>query len=80
MVVLNATFCSNSKPLDYQIISGSFGVVKFCNLREESRRGWEGRLKNGVRIKHMITVDQIEFLLPYNILVIYNYFGRNNVR
>ena len=38
-------------------LSGSFGVVKFCSLRWECRRGWEGRLKNGVRMKHLITVD-----------------------
>ena len=37
--------------------SGSFGVVKFCSLRGEGRRGWEVRLKNGVRMKHMITLD-----------------------
>ena len=36
---------------------GSFGVVKFCILRGEGRKGWEGRLKNGVRMKHMITRD-----------------------
>ena len=23
------------------------GVVKFCSLRGEGRRGWEARLKNG---------------------------------
>ena len=40
---------------------GSFGVVKFCSLRGEDRRGWEGWLKNGVRMKHMFTVDYIEF-------------------
>ena len=34
---------------------GSFGVVNFCSLRGEGRRGWEGRLKNRVRMKHMIT-------------------------
>ena len=38
-------------------ISDSFGVVKFCSLRGEGRRGWERRVKNGVRMKHMITVD-----------------------
>ena len=38
-------------------ISGWFGVVKFCSLRGQGRRGWEGRLKNGVRMKHMNTVD-----------------------
>ena len=38
-----------------------FGVVKFCSLRGEGRRGWEGLLKNGVRMKHLITVDYIEF-------------------
>ena len=36
---------------------GSFGVVKFCSLREVGRRGWEGRLMNGVRMKQMITFD-----------------------
>ena len=39
----------------------SFGVVKFCSLRGEGKRGWEGRVKNGVRIKHMFTLDYIEF-------------------
>ena len=34
----------------------SFGV-KFCSLRGEGRRGWEGRVKNGVRMKHMITLE-----------------------
>ena len=29
----------------------SFGVVKFCSLRGEGRRGREGELKNGVRMK-----------------------------
>ena len=36
---------------------GAFCVVKSCSLRGEGRRGWEGRLKNGVRMKHMITLD-----------------------
>ena len=36
---------------------GLFGVVKFFSSREEGRRGWEGRLKNGVRMKYMITLD-----------------------
>ena len=36
---------------------GSFGVVKFCILRGEGSRGWEGRLKNGVRMKQIITLD-----------------------
>ena len=48
----------------------------FCRLRGEGRRGWKGRVKNGVRMKHMITLEYIEFsfLSIYNILVIYNYF------
>ena len=25
---------------------GSFGVLNFCSLRGEGRRGWEGRIKN----------------------------------
>ena len=37
--------------------SGSFGVVKFCSLRGEGRRGSEGRLKNGVIMRHMIKLD-----------------------
>ena len=36
------------------------GVVKI--LRGEGRRGWEGILKNGERMKHMITLDWIEFI------------------
>ena len=38
------------------LISGSFGVLKFFSLRGEGKRGWECRLKNGVRMKHMITL------------------------
>ena len=45
----------------YTLISDSFGVVEFCSLRGEGRRGWYGRVKNGVRIKHMITLEKIEF-------------------
>ena len=36
-------------------ISVSIRVVKFCSLRGEGISGWEGRAKNGVRMKHMIT-------------------------
>ena len=56
---------------------GSFGVVKFCSLRGEGRRSGDGRLKNRVRMKQMITFDYIKFsfLLTYHILVIYNYFA-----
>ena len=39
------------------LINDSFGVVKFCSLRGEGRKGWEGRVKNGVRMKHMITLE-----------------------
>ena len=45
----------------HTLIRVSFGVVKFSSLREEGRRGWEGRVKNGVRIKHMIKLEFIEF-------------------
>ena len=34
-----------------------FEAVKFCSLRGEGKMGWEGRVKNGVRMKHMITLD-----------------------
>ena len=44
----------------HTLISVSFGVVKFCSLTEEGRRGFEGRVKNGVRIKHMISLEFIE--------------------
>ena len=43
------------------LISDSYGVDKFCSLRGEGRRGWEGRVKNGERVKHMITLEYIEF-------------------
>ena len=42
----------------HTFIGVSFGVIKFCNLRGEGRRGWEVRVKkNGVRMKHMITLE-----------------------
>ena len=41
----------------HTLISDSFEVVKFCRLRGEGRRGWEGRVKNRVRMKHMITLE-----------------------
>ena len=41
----------------HTLISVPFGVVKFCSLRGEGRRGWEDRVKNGVRMKHMITLE-----------------------
>ena len=53
----------------HTLISYSFGVVKFCYLRGEGRRGWEGRVRNGVRLNIV--------LLKHNILVIYNYFELN---
>ena len=42
---------------------GSFGVVNFCSLRGKGRKGWEDRLKNGMKMKHMISADVIEFSL-----------------
>ena len=35
----------------HTLISDPFRVAKFCSLRGE------GRVKNGVRMKHMITLD-----------------------
>ena len=32
-------------------------VVKFCTSRGEGRRGWEGRVKKGVEMKHMIILE-----------------------
>ena len=40
----------------HTLISVSFGV-KVLKLRGEGRRGWEGRVKNGERMKHMIALD-----------------------
>ena len=58
----------------HALISGSFGVVKFCSLRGKGRRGWEGRLKNGVRME-LYDYIRLDFVfVEYNILVIYNYF------
>ena len=48
---------AKSAHTQHTLNSGSFGVVKFFSLRGEGRLGWEGRLKNGVRMKHMITLD-----------------------
>ena len=45
------------KIAQHTLISGSFGVVHFFSVRGEGRKGWEGKLKNGVRMKHMITSD-----------------------
>ena len=48
---------------------GSFGVVKLCTLRGEGRKGFEGWLKNEVRMKHIIyTVDYIEFSFCWQII------------
>ena len=43
----------SARPLTNICISSSFGVVKFCSLREEGRRDWEGKIKNVVRMKHV---------------------------
>ena len=43
----------------HTLISVPFEVVKFSSLREEGRSGWEGRVKNGVRMKHVITYIRI---------------------
>ena len=53
------THTHNTNSLGF--ICDSFGVVKFFRLRGEGRKGWEQRVKNGVRMKHMIPVDYIEF-------------------
>ena len=45
------------KHTQHTLISVSFGVVNFCSLRGEGKRGWEGRVKNGVIMKHMITLE-----------------------
>ena len=43
----------------FNFIVNSFGVVKFC--RWEGKKDWERRVKNGVRMKHMISVDYTGF-------------------
>ena len=44
---------AKSTHTQHTLISDLFGVVKFCSLSGEGRGGWEGRVKNGVRMKHM---------------------------
>ena len=46
----------------HTLICDFFGVVKFCCLRVEGRSDWEGRVNNGVRMKHMITLESIELI------------------
>ena len=41
----------------HTFISDLFGVVKFCSLIGKRRWGWEGRVKNGVRIKHTAILE-----------------------
>ena len=46
----------------HTLISDPFGVLKFCSLSGDVIRGWnlstwEGRVQNGVRMKHMITLE-----------------------
>ena len=41
----------------HTLISDSFGVLNFCSLRGEGRKGWIDRVKNGIRMKHMITLE-----------------------
>ena len=38
----------------HTLTSVSFGVVKFLSIRGEGRSSWEGRVKKGVRMKHII--------------------------
>ena len=47
----------------HTLISYPFGLVMFCSLRGEGRRDWESRVKNGVKMKHMFTLELIEFIL-----------------
>ena len=47
----------NLHTTQHALFSDSFGVVKFCSLRGEGRRGWQGRVKNGLRMKQMITLE-----------------------
>ena len=58
--ILSITYVEEMPNL-HTLISVSFGVVKFCILREEGRRGQEGKVKNGIKMKHMITLEYIEF-------------------
>ena len=41
----------------HTLISDSFEVVKFCSSRGDGRTVCEVRVKNGVRMKHMITLE-----------------------
>ena len=57
--MLSITYVKDTPNLHTHTHLGSFGVVQLFSLREEGRRGREGWLKNGVRMKHMIAVGYI---------------------
>ena len=57
--------CQICTQTQHTLISVSFAIVKFCNLRGEGRWGWQGRVRNGVRMKHIIALDKIEFRYKY---------------
>ena len=51
--------CERDAKSAHTLIRDSSRVVKFFSLRGEGRSGWEDRVKNGVRMKHMITLEYI---------------------
>ena len=55
----------------HTLINDSFGVVKYLSFSGEGIRDWVVGLRYGTRIKHMITLEMIEFsYFTYVILVI----------
>ena len=57
--IMNITFLSHIRKR-CQITKhthNTYSLGLICSLRGDGRRGWEARLKNGVRMKQMIIFD-----------------------
>ena len=53
---------AKSAHTEHTLISDSFRVVKFCSWRGEGRRGWKGRVKKEVRMKHIMYNIRIDWI------------------
>ena len=49
---------------------------KECSLRGEGRRDWKVGLRYGVRMKHMITLESIEFIFLTHFISLYIYLDQ----
>ena len=53
-----------------------FGVLKYCSFRAEGRRDWEVGSWCGVRMRHMITLESIDFFIDIYVL----YWNRHFIK